>query len=186
MFVYFSYFLFVLACILNIYLIVFFIKSKGELPPFIASVGAPKKAVIEQASAFLKQNPTAKIADLGCGSGSLLIPLAKQFPNHQFVGYEWDFVPYFLGKLKAHKLKNITYLRRDFFKEDLSGFQLILCYLGTGEIQKQIGTKLNNELSSDSLIISEIFQLENLKKHAETDIKCGPMTFKIYQYKSFK
>lgn len=186
MFLYFSYFLFILACILNIYLIAFFIKSKGELPPFIASVGAPKKAVIEQASAFLKQHPSAKIADLGCGSGSLLIPLAQKFPNHQFVGYEWDFIPYFWAKLKSHKIPNIKFLRRDFFKEDLSQFQLVLCYLGTGEIQKRIGSKLNNELSSDSLIISEIFQLENLRKIAETDIKCGPVIFKIYQYQTSK
>lgn len=120
MFWYFSVFFLFLACIGNLWLIVYFIKSKGENPPFIASWGKPKKEIIWQADLFLKQNPHATTADLGCGSAGLLIPLAKKFPHHNFVGYEWDILPYMLAIYKTRNLPNITILYRDFFKEDLS------------------------------------------------------------------
>jgi len=74
--------LFLLLCCINIWLIIYFLKSGGKKTPFIASFGKPKLETIKQADLFfLQKNPKAKTVDLGCGSGSILIPLAKNTLN---------------------------------------------------------------------------------------------------------
>lgn len=181
MFLYLAIFLFILACLFNLWLIFYFIKSNGKNPPFIASFGRPKQEVIKQAGLFINQNPQAKVADLGCGSGSLLIPLARQFPDTEFVGYEWDITPYMLAVYKTRNLPNVTILYRDFFKEDLSKYNLVLCYLGTS-IEEKIGSKLNKELTKDSLVISEVFKLAGIKLKSEISIAWGFLKTKIYLY----
>lgn len=181
MFIYFALFLFFLALLGNVWLIISFIRSHGHNPPFIASFGSPKAEVLHQASVFLNQNPDILTADLGCGSGSLLIPLAKAFPKHKFVGYEWDIIPYMLAVFKTRRLPNITILHRNFFQEDLSRYHLILCYLGT-TIEEKIGSKLNNELSKESLIISEIFKISILKLKKEIILPHKFIKTKIYLY----
>ena len=181
MFIYFSLFLFFLALLGNFWLVISFIRSHGQNPPFIASFGSPKAELLHQASLYLKQNPNILTADLGCGSGSLLIPLAKTFPKHKFIGYEWDIIPYMLAVLKTRHLPNITILHRNFFREDLSQYHLILCYLGT-TIEEKIGTKLNNELPKESLVISELFKISILKLKKEIILPHKFIKTKIYLY----
>ena len=60
MFFYFALFLFILACFFNLWLIIYFVKSRGLNPPFIASFGKPKKETIRQAALFLQQHPDAQ------------------------------------------------------------------------------------------------------------------------------
>ena len=181
MFLYFALFLFTVVLIINVWLVARFIKSRGHNPPFIPSFGKLKTEILSRASDFLAQHPEAITTDLGCGSGTLLIPLAKKFPNHQFVGYEWDIVPYVLATYKTKKLPNVTILRRDFFEEDLSRYSLVLCYLGT-TIEDKMGKKLNTELSKDSLVIAEISKLSVLKLKEEISVSHGPVKTKIYLY----
>lgn len=181
MFLYFALFLFFLALLGNLWLVIYFIKSNGHNPPFIASLGKPKTEVIRQASLFLEQNSSAQTADLGCGSGSLLIPLAQKFPDHHFVGYEWDIIPYMLAIFKTRHLPNVTILYRDFFQEDLSRYQLVLCYLCT-TIEEKIGNKLNAELNRNSLVISEIFKLSVLKLKQEIVVPYKIIKTKVYLY----
>ena len=181
MYLYLSFFLFVLACLINIWLIFGFIKSKGHNPPFIVSFGNPKKEIIQQAELYLTQHPKAITVDLGCGSGSLLIPLAQKYPHYRFVGYEWDIIPYMLAIYKTRNMDNIKILYKNFFLENLSCYSLFLCYLGTS-IENKLASKINNEASSDSLIISEVFKIPNLKLKQEIEVKFGFSKTKIYLY----
>ncbi len=52
--------LFILLCCVNIWLIIYFIKSGGKNPPFIASFGKPKLETIKQANFFYKNILTQK------------------------------------------------------------------------------------------------------------------------------
>lgn len=123
-----------------------------------------------------------KIVDLGCGSGSLLIPLAKKFPQHHFYGYEWDMFPYFLANWRIKRLKNLTIYRQDFMKENLEKFDLILCNIGVG-LENCLGQKLNREISEDAVVLSEIFRLSALKQEEVFSSKiCGIKT-NIFLYR---
>lgn len=178
---YFALFIFILACLFNLWLITCFIKSKGQNPPFIISFGRPKEEMIRQAASFLQQHPNAKTVDLGCGLANLLLPLAKQFPNHQFVGYEWSFFLHKWAVFRTRNLPNLKILRHDFFKTDLHDYQLVLCYYSS-TFDPKLGTKLNTELPQNSLVISEFFKLPILKLKQQIPLRCCFIKTKIYLY----
>ena len=96
---FFAVLLFVLAVAYNIKIVCDFIKCGGKEPPFICSIGKVKKTVLDEARRFLKDNNQAKVTDLGCGSGTLLSPLAKEFPLIKFVGYEYDWFAFLIAQL---------------------------------------------------------------------------------------
>ena len=82
------------ACVAEVYFVVAYTHSDfGEYPPFFPSFGRMKKVCLSEARKILAESKKVlKIIDLGCGSGSLIIPLAKEFPQHEFYGYDWDVV----------------------------------------------------------------------------------------------
>ncbi|MBO4520254.1 MAG: methyltransferase [Alphaproteobacteria bacterium] len=172
------------ACVFTLYFFITYLRSGfGKYPPFVCSLGKAKKIVIQEAEKILqeKKDPV-NVADLGCGSGSLLIPLAKKFPQHHFIGYDWDIVPYLIAKFRSRKLPNVHIYRRNFMKESYGDMQLIMCYTGES-LSAILGEKLNQEISKDALIVSETFELGSLrlKEKIQTDTLKIPTKVFIYQ-----
>lgn len=65
-----------------------------------------------------------KICEIGCGGGKLLGLLAKNYPNHQFIG--WDLAPEAERFWKYH-LDNLTFFSGDIFKSNhKQQFDLVL------------------------------------------------------------
>ena len=68
-----------------------FIKEYRECPPYVPSFGQEKKFITQRVGEILANTTETKtILDPGCGTGTLLISLAKKFPQHNFIGIEWD------------------------------------------------------------------------------------------------
>lgn len=181
MFFYFSVFLYVLALAYFIKLVCDFVRCKGKEPPFISSLGKIKEEILLEAKKFLKENQKVNVTDLGCGSGSLLIPLAKEFKESKFVGYEYDWIAYTIAKVKTFYIPNIVIYKKNFFDVDLSEYRLVLCYITPG-ISDRLGDKLNRELTKDSLIISEIFEIPKLKAVEEITSSIAFKKLKIFLY----
>ncbi len=181
MFFYFSIVLYVLALAYFIKLIVNFISCRGKEPPFICSFGKIKKEILEEARIFLRENSGIKVTDLGCGSGSLLIPLAKEFKMSKFVGYEYDWIAYSIAKIRTFYIPNIVIYKKNFFEADLKEYKLVLCYITPG-IADLLGDKLNKDLAKDTLIISEIFEIPKLKKIKEVMSAIAFKKLKIFLY----
>ena len=74
---------------------------------------------------------TGSIFELGCGWGSLLIPLAKIYPQRIIVGYELSLIPWLvtLLRVKILGLKNVNLYRQNFLDADLTDASVIFCYL---------------------------------------------------------
>jgi SAM-dependent methyltransferase len=159
---FFAVLLFILAVAYNIKIVCDFIRCGGKEPPFICSLGAVKKTVLEEAERFLEKNKNAKVTDLGCGSGSLLIPLAKKYSLAKFVGYEYDWFAFLIAKIRTFYIPNLVVYKRNFLKEDLSEYDLVLGYWISGLVDK-LGNKLNKELREDAVVISEIFEVPVLR-----------------------
>ena len=129
----------------------------------------------------MQENKGISVTDLGCGSGCLLIPLAKEFKDSKFVGYEYDWIAYSIAKLKTFYIPNIVIHKKNFFEADLKEYKLVLCYITPG-IADELGDKLNKELSDETLVISEIFEIPKLKKIREIMSAIACKSLKIFLY----
>ena len=171
------------ACIIEAYFIITYVRSGFvKYPPFILSFGRAKNIVIKEAEKFLnQQKDPIKVVDLGCGSGSLLLPLAKKFPQHHFIGYDWDKIPYLIAKYRTKKIKNISIYNCDFMKQNYTEAKLLLCYTGPS-LKEELGQKLHNEIPSGTLIISEAFELSHIPLKEIISAPTLKMPIKIFLY----
>jgi SAM-dependent methyltransferase len=157
----------------------------GKYGPFVSSYGKIKMDMIAEARAALKNaKKPMKITDLGCGSGVLLLPLAQEFPEHEFIGLEWDIVPLTMGKIKAKLagLKNIKFVKGNYMKESHADMDVIMCYVlkVTGE---PLGKKLASEIKDTAVVISEMFPLGHLEEVKQIKSSLAGVPEKIFVYK---
>lgn len=171
------------GCFLELYYIIAYIRSGfGKYPPFIASLGHTRKHMIEEAENFLKnKKDKTVVVDLGCGSGCLLIPLAKKFPQHTFIGYDWDYIPFGIAKFRCRKISNITLFRCSFMKVSHKNADLIL-YFGIMSLKEPLGKKLQSEIKPQTLVLSEAFPLNHLKLKKEKQTSACKIPLKIFIY----
>ena len=155
-----------------IYALYSFLKCGcGRFAPYVPSVGKAKDCMLACARKKL-QNASMPITiiDMGSGTGSLLIPLAREFPQHHFIGLEWDKVPYLIARFKSKKLQNIQWRCENFMNYPCQTADIIFCYI-LKSAQNRVGQKLANEIKDDCLVISELFtlpQLEQFKQYKTT------------------
>ncbi|OMH31733.1 hypothetical protein [Motiliproteus sp. MSK22-1] len=127
-----------------------------------------RKAIIH----LTKDTGTGPIFDLGSGWGNLLIPLAKEYPERQIVGYELSLIPWLIASLikEILSLNNLKIYRKNFFKADLSSASVIVCYLYP-EGMISIAKKLISENITSCILISNNFSLpsQQPKKTVQLD-----------------
>lgn len=186
LFIFVGLFFFFVAAIYVIYQFYSFIRCGcGKYGPFVSSYGKIKEDILEEARKVLKKSKKPlKVTDLGCGSGALLLPLAKEFPEHEFIGLEWDVVPLTMGKIKAKMagLKNIRFVKGNYMKESHADMDLIMCYVlkVTGE---PLGKKLAKEIKETAVVISEMFPLYHLEEIKQIQSSLAGIPEKIFVYK---
>lgn len=71
----------------------------------------------------------AVIYDLGSGWGSLVIALARAFPEAEIRGVEISPLPYWISRIRTRRLPNVVLHRGDFQARDLADAQAVTCYL---------------------------------------------------------
>lgn len=69
------------------------------------------------------------IYDLGCGWGSLLVPLSKAFPDAHVRGVEISPFPYLVAWMRTRNARNVSVMRRNFYARDLADADAVTCYL---------------------------------------------------------
>lgn len=173
-----------MAIIYLIYQMYSYIKCGcGKYGPFVSTYGKIKEDMLNEAREVLKKaKKPLKVTDLGCGSGALLIPLAKEFPEHEFIGLEWDIVPLTMGKIKGAGLKNLKFVQGDYMKTSHADMDLIMCYVlkVTGE---PLGKKLAEEIKPTCVVISEMFPLGHLKEIKQIQSSIYGVPEKVFVYK---
>ena len=112
--------------------------------------------------------PGEKAADLGSGDGRIVIAFAKT--GTQMDGYEIDDE---LGKLSIKTLAelNITnafILKKDFWEEDLSKYDIICCY-PMPTVMGRLERKLQEELKPGSRILLNYFPFKHWKEKKVKD-----------------
>lgn len=167
-------------------LYVFFRQMRGRedsyYPPFFPSCGNQKRIIIERISELLsKSDKPLKVLDPGCGCGSILIPLAKKFPQHQFVGIEWDFVVLNITRIRSHKLNNMTLYRDDMFKYSFSDYDIISCFL-IEDIMPKFTKKISSDIKSKCWLFSNTFKMVDIEPFEVIKTNSGFLRQNVYIY----
>lgn len=156
-----SFILILIAVIFEYYYIYTFIKSKkGKYPPFVPTKKTVLNEINNTAAPFLSLQEHKNIVEPGCGDARILKMLADAYPQHSYIGYEWDYVPYFLARFKTRKYKNVKIERKNFMLADYTAVGLVVLFAGT-EIAQDLSVKLKQDLPAGAIIISESFRLPN-------------------------
>lgn len=100
------------------------------------------------------------IYELGSGWGTLIVPLALQYPSSAIIGYETSPIPYIASKIWAsvRDLKNLKIYKKNFLDTPLKSATLVICYLYPSAMEK-LKTKFHKELVPGTWVVSHTFAI---------------------------
>lgn len=181
------------AVIFVLLLSIFFIYSTVfsgfmKRSPFVITTGATYRKMIEEMVLKISQcekqkdmHPPFSIVDAGCGIATLLLPLAKKFPQHRFVGVEIGFIPYWIAKIRAAKYKNLQIFKKNLFDLDFNQFDFIICFLLPKTMQ-QLFAECEQQIKHKTVFFVNRFKIEKLNPAKQIDLGDNFSYIYIYEY----
>ncbi len=119
----------------------------------------PSSQAAQQAIARSISPKANKIYELGSGWGSLAFAISKHYPHAAITAFELSPFPWLISLLRHIRRKgNITFYRKNFFKQSLQEAEVIVCYLYPGAMKK-LKEKFEKELQPGSLVITNTFRV---------------------------
>jgi hypothetical protein len=114
--------------------------------------------------ASLPRTAPDHIAELGAGFGTLAFAIAHKYPDSTVVAYENSIIPFLFMKLRKFisKTPNLEITYKDFFRQNLTSYSLIVCYLYPGAMNK-LEEKFEKELLPQASIYTHTFAVPHWK-----------------------
>ncbi|MDD2761396.1 MAG: hypothetical protein PHH11_14030 [Methylomonas sp.] len=160
----------------SLLLSVFWGCAKGDVPLFLSSV-----AVGDELAGVIEREGAVSLIDLGAGVGSVVIPVAKQFPNLKITAVERAPIPYLILSWRCRQLNNITVRREDFWSCCLEGYDIVFAFLSPSVMQR-LDEKCQNEINAKTgLLVSSSFPLPN--RAVASVVGVGQSALKLYCYR---
>ena len=175
--------LIVVAILIVSVVFIYFTVSAGFMrsSPSVPSCGRVKRAMLADAALYLSEKQNLLVMDLGSGWGSLLLPLAKEFPEHTFIGIEYAFIPYMVSCWRARKLKNLQFKRENFFESDISGTDIMFLFLLTSTMSK-LSKKCIAEAKTGAIAYANRFPMQGIKPEKKVSFGSDYETYYIYKF----
>lgn len=158
-----------LALIVLIVFICFWVlllRSLFSTAPFVPI----PKSILAQITTSLAIPNGGIVYDLGCGDGRVLCHAAKIHPNARYIGIEKNTIPYWLAKFRTRKYPQISILKQDFFKTDISNANSVYVYLFPS-LMPRIFEKFQKELKPGATVVSCDFRMH--EKEPQEIIRTG-------------
>jgi hypothetical protein len=96
------------------------------------------------------------IYELGSGWGSLVIALARAFPEARIKGIELSPVPYWVARIRTRNMRNVSLQLGDFRRCDLSDAQAVACYLMISPMPR-LAALLDRQLQPGTPVVALTF-----------------------------
>lgn len=151
-------------------------------PPPIPSVGSLKMRILANICSYLRGKEGLTIMDLGSGWGTLLLPLAKRFPQHRFIGVERSFLPYIVSALRGHNLPNLHFEHSDIFQTDFKRGDIIFCFL-MQKLMNDLTPVLRENIKPGTYVYSCRFTCPGWEPERTVSLGSAYKTFYIYRKK---
>lgn len=110
----------------------------------------------------------AIVYDLGCGWGSLVIALARAFPDARIRGIEMSPLPYCVARFRTRKMPNVFLQWGSFYAIDLRDVQAVTSYLMVKSMPK-LADFLDRMLKSGTPVVALTFWFRGRQVAAKRD-----------------
>ena len=156
-----------IVCSLSIIFWTYLIYAIWEIAhhraPFVPATGTHKKQAITKISELLDKKQTPQtIVDAGCGNGCVLATLATKYPNHQFIGIEYNKTLCNYCEQHYKNIKNLTFLNQDMLTYDYETVDIIY-YFGIPALTEGLqNVLLKTSKTIDLISIEQAFPKLNL------------------------
>jgi hypothetical protein len=129
----------------------------------------------------LELKPGKVFMDLGSGNGKVVFAAVKKY-GIKGIGIELNpfLVWYCKIKAKITGIKDVIFIRENFWKTDISKADYIFVYLFNWSVEK-LAVRFVKECKKGTLIISRAFEIKSLKRKLVKVIE--PEGWKTYVYK---
>ena len=143
-----------LAIVLALCLSLLLFQAVTGVPPLSATRAETDNVVALLREAGLPEQ--AVVYDLGAGWGSLVMALARTFPQARIVGIEWSPLPCWIAWLRTRGLPNVRVLRGNFYDHDVRDAQAVTCYLMRKPMPR-LARFLDGALADDTPVVALAF-----------------------------
>lgn len=108
----------------------------------------------------LELQPGEGVAELGCGWGTLLFPIASRLPQCQVYAWERSWVPWAVTRLRLAftRSQNIVLSREDFLDTAWGDVRVVVCYLYPGAMER-LKPRFSESLPVGSWVVSNTFRV---------------------------
>lgn len=151
---------FVVAALCALVLAYHFMTGVPPMPTKPAEA-ADVVALLKQAC--MPQQPV--IYELGCGWGSLVLTLARAFPDARIKGIELSPLPYWIARYRTRNMPNVSLKRGDFRDCDITDADAVTCYLMIKSMP-QLSAFLDRMLAPGAMVVAVTFLFRDRRASA--------------------
>jgi len=143
---------------LAIVIVSFLYERKTHIAP-VPTLPWISRAILRLLQSYKQPAETLQIAELGSGWGGLCFQIARRFPHSIVTGFEISPFPYWTSKIRENlSRKQVRFRKESFFEQDLSGYDVIVCYLSFKHM-RWLKYQFEKDLKSGTIIISNAFPI---------------------------
>jgi hypothetical protein len=135
--------------------LVYWSSFRTQVPLFLSN-----RATAEALSALIPQAKGQRVADLGSGTGGLLLRLARSRPDCMFVGIEAAPLPFAIARITKRRA-NLDMRWGDFWSGSLGEFDVVYAFLSPVPMAR-LWAKARAEMRPGSLLVSNSFPVPDL------------------------
>jgi hypothetical protein len=155
--------------------LIYWTSFRTQVPLFLSN-----RATSDALLALLPEGSPHKLADLGCGTGSLLVRLARARPDCRFTGVEAAPLPFLVARL-SKRGANLELRWGDFWKMNLGEYDYVYAFLSPVPMAR-LWDKVRAEMRAGSLLVSNSFPVPNVAPTRVVDVPDRRRT-RLYCYR---
>ena len=140
-------------CIL---LLTYWSTFRTQVPLFLSN-----HITVHRLAAWLTDNRTLNVLDVGSGTGSFALRLAQLRPDWAITGIESAPGPFVISRWLGRKTGNLSLLRANFWPHPLSHYDVVYAFLSPVPMPT-LWHKARKEMRPGSLLISNSFSIPGI------------------------
>lgn len=135
---------------------IYWTTFRTQVPLFLSN-----KVTIHRLASWLTDRGALRILDVGSGSGTFVIRLARLRPDWRIDGIETAPLPLLWSRRCARSLPNVKLVQGDFWQHELNSYDVVYAFLSPVPM-RDLWRKARKEMRAGTLLISNSFAIPEL------------------------